>query len=51
LPTTFTEEAGGLAKRGVEGAGQILKYGLYAALVIGGVVVLSSLASTRKKGR
>jgi hypothetical protein len=58
LPSTFTEEAGGLAKRGLEGAGEVakgtanaLKYGLYAAIGIGSLFLLGSLASSLKKGK
>ena len=58
LPSTFTEEAGSLAKRGLEGAGDIakgagnaLKYSLYAAVGIGSLFLLGSLASSLKKGK
>lgn len=57
LPTTFTEEAGGLAKRGAEGAGEaamdlvkIAKYAAFGVLAIGGVVALTSVASHLRKG-
>lgn len=58
LPSTFTEEAGGLAKRGLEGAGEVakgtanaLKYGLYAAIGLGSLFLLGSLASSVKGGK
>lgn len=58
LPSTFTEEAGSLAKRGIEGAGEIakgtanaLKYGLYAAIGLGSLFLLGSLASSMKSGK
>ena len=57
LPTTFTEEAGGLVKRGAEGAGEaamdvvkIMKYAAIGVLGIGGVVALTSVASHLRKG-
>ncbi|HSX23077.1 MAG TPA: hypothetical protein VLE97_09910 [Gaiellaceae bacterium] len=45
------EEAGRLAKGGAEGIGSILKYGVIGALVIGGAVVATSLATNLKKGK
>lgn len=52
------EETGKLVKRGAEGTGEalsditkVLKYGMIGVLVIGGAVVVSSLASTMKKGK
>jgi hypothetical protein len=51
------EEAGKLAKRGVEGAGEVamdftkvLKYAVIGVLVIGGAVALTSVASHLRKG-
>lgn len=58
LPSTITEEAGSLVKRGAEGAGEIvmdtakiMKYAAIGILVIGGAVAVTSLATTVKRGK
>lgn len=48
---TAAIESASLAKRGAEGAGDIVKYATYGLIGVGGLAALGYLASTLKKGK